>query len=123
MSDLFSFNTTRNGVDYGITARLDPDTFAAKLTVFLDVRSGGQETLTLEVDPTTRQIQVLGLQGLSSHLLCLAACGIGAVMGPLVSCYDTDLSKYKACLKAKGMDMLGDAVKCALGCAAAAAGP
>jgi hypothetical protein len=119
--ELASFETLRNGHPFGVTVSLESDPFAQSFDIILDVVADDTATkLTIAVDSTNGTFNISGMNMLTSTATCLAACAVGSILKPLITCFNRDLGKYKSCLKSKGVDLLSDAVTCALGCAASA---
>jgi hypothetical protein len=118
MDDWFSFKSTTKGRSIAVDAKLGSDSAAGELTVSLEVTSGTSTTVTIKVDINSGTVTMLGIQSLSSLHACLAACAAGAILGPLIRCFNKNIKKYLACLKSKGLDTASDAVKCALACVA-----
>jgi hypothetical protein len=119
MEELMSFKIKRDGKDFGITVRIEPDTYNQVLNIQVEIIDDVSTFVNIEVNVQSGSFNITGMQALSSTTSCLAVCGIGAILKHLITCFSTDLNKYKKCLKKKGLDLLSEAVACALGCATA----
>ena len=118
MEELMSFKTQRDGNDFGIAVRIE-DTYNQVLNLQIELIDDGSTFVNIEVNVQSGTFNITGMQALSPTVSCLAACAIGSILKDLISCFNTDLNKYKECLKKKGLDLLSEAVTCALACVSA----
>ena len=97
---------------------VESHSFKIELTLHTDI----DNKIMIEVDTLSGNLSIPKILSLTSVEACLAGCAVATLIGPLISCFINDIDKYKACLKSKGLDLLSDAVKCAIGCAASTVG-
>jgi hypothetical protein len=116
MDDWFSFKTSLKGGTVGVDAKIASDSKENSLTVSLEIVTDSSATVTMKVDIGTGSITTLGVQSLTSLTACVAACAVGAAVGPLISCFNRNIKKYIACLKSKGLDAAADLAKCVVAC-------
>ena len=125
MENILTFKTIKDGHPFGLSLKIPEDntlTMSSSFELLLILHTASDTKVAIEVDPSVGSFKVQDLLSLTSVEACLAGCVVSTLVGPLISCFTTDIKKYKDCLRRKGMDMLSDAVKCAIGCAASMAG-
>lgn len=117
MSNIISFRTTDNGQPIGLTLKLPKDSSTGLFELDLIIHTKINTQIKIDVNLKNGSFSIHNLLMLTSLEACLAGCVVSALIGPLILCFNKDADKYKKCLKAKGLEILSDAVKCANGCA------
>ena len=95
-----------------------PERTELELTV--TVASDKEIVLKITVDHLNGSLQFSNLLAITPVEMCVAACAVKGVAGPLVECFDKNPTKYLNCLKKKGLSMGADVVKCVISCGAGA---
>lgn len=116
MDAWFSFKTTVKSKTIEVDAKIDSDSKENTLTVSLEIVTDTPTIVTMKVDIANGSIATMNLLGLTSMTACIAACAVGASIGPLIICFNKDIKKYIKCLKSKGLDALADVAKCVVDC-------
>jgi hypothetical protein len=124
MENIVTFKTNKDGHPFGLSLEIPKgDSFSrSSFELLLTTHTAKDTNVTIKVDASNGSFTIQNLLSLTSVEACLAGCAVATLVGPLISCFSTDIQKYKECLKSEGLDMLSDAVKCAIGCAASMAG-
>ena len=124
MENIVTFKTNRDGYPFGLSLETPKDSGTSKssFTLFLTIHTAKDTKVKIKVNSDTGSFTVQNLLSLTSFEACLAGCAVATLVGPLIGCFKKDIQEYKNCLKSKGLDMLSDAVKCSIGCAASTVG-
>jgi hypothetical protein len=121
METIASFSTEILGEPTEVVLELDEST--SPISIQVRVQRGANSTaIAVTINPETGTASLTGLAAFSPVEACLLTCAVGGVLGPIIKCFSTSPTKYRKCLKSKGLDLLSDAAKCALACATATVG-
>ncbi len=115
--------------DAEVTGTLDGKTFQLSLDV-MDAPNSCAVEIKLKFDADVAALSfdvsyvndvatlTIGSMTLTGPAACLAACGITSAVGPIVQCAKTKkkLVDFKACVKSKGLSIVGATLECIVAC-------
>ena len=126
---LASVETVRNRAPVGLTIQIDDaniDTGSGRLPIEVVIRypidppASNTTTLQIEANILDRSILLPNISAIAATplVLCLASCGVSAIIGPLMRCLSQggDINQILECLLAEGINISTSAVTCAIGC-------
>jgi hypothetical protein len=119
METLTSFQTVRDGKQFGLTVSVEASNNYVRLLLTIlapEPNVNPNIEIRIEIDTRTGLLAVESLAGLTGVEACLAACAVKSLVGPLIECFNKNPKKYIECLKSKGIGLSKDIIECAILC-------